>query len=145
KELGLKQIEWRPYVPEGEVRSSLLEADCLVVTQKTEVCGMLWPSKLALMLSLPRQILFVGPVDGDIARSLRDLGHTGIFAPGDCEGIASWFIDIKRDTDTTPALAIDAAEHRAESLAKWVELVEACDSKAAARATSSNPSESAKT
>lgn len=128
KELGLKQIEWRPYAPEGEVRSSLLQADCLVVTQKTEVCGMLWPSKLALMLSLPRAILFVGPVDGGIARSLRDLRHTGVFAPGDVEGIVNWFLENKYDSlATVPAMVVDASAHRAESLAKWVELVESCE------------------
>ena len=48
RSLGLRRCEWRPYVPEGELPASLLAAEVLVVTQRPETCGLLWPSKLAL-------------------------------------------------------------------------------------------------
>jgi glycosyltransferase involved in cell wall biosynthesis len=125
--LGLKQVEWRSYVPESELQSSLLQSDCLVVTQKTDVCGMLWPSKLALMLALPRPILFVGPVEGDIGRSLRALPHAGVFAPGDARGVASWLMHVKgHGLAVCSEDVVDATGHRAASLAKWVEMVESC-------------------
>jgi hypothetical protein len=125
-ELGLKQIEWRSYAPENDVRSSLLRSNCLIVTQKPEVRGMLWPSKLALMLTLPRPILFVGPLDGEISRSLGELSHAGTFAPGNAHAVADWLKECKRG----PAIAraddvVDAAAHRRDSIGKWVELVEA--------------------
>lgn len=141
EELGLKQIEWRPYAPESEVRSSLLQSDCLVVTQRTDVSGMLWPSKLALMLALPRPILFVGPVDGDIARSLHTLPHAAAFAPGDARGVAAWLTQSRNECLTARSEdVLDATEHRAASLVKWVELVEAFGPKPADRMRSPAPS-----
>jgi hypothetical protein len=125
--LGLKLVEWRPYAPESELESSLLQSDCLMVTQKAEVCGMLWPSKLALMLALPRPILFVGPVEGDIGRSLRVLPHAGVFAPGDARGVASWLVQLKdQGLVVRSENVVDAADHRAACLANWVAMVEAC-------------------
>jgi colanic acid biosynthesis glycosyl transferase WcaI len=124
-ELGLKQIEWRGYAPENDVVSSLLRSKCLAVTQKPEVRGMLWPSKLALMLTLPRPILFVGPINGDIGRSLHALSHAGVFAPGDAGGVADWLLKCKNHASMAhPADVIDAGAHRDGCLAKWVELVE---------------------
>jgi hypothetical protein len=123
--LGLKQVEWRSYAPEAEVQFSLLQSNCLVVTQKAEVCGMLWPSKLALMLALPRPILFVGPVDGDIGRSLRSLPHAAVFAPGDARGVASWLMQLRdHGLPVRPEDVVDAAAHRAACLARWVGWVE---------------------
>jgi glycosyltransferase involved in cell wall biosynthesis len=132
--LGLKQIEWRPYVPESEVQSSLLQAQSLVVTQRVEVQGMLWPSKLALMLALPRPILFVGPVDGDISRSLRAMPHSGVYAPGDARGVATWLAQTKeRGLSEFAGNVVDPKAHRAACLEKWVEIVESCGPKADAR------------
>jgi hypothetical protein len=129
--LGLKQVEWRPYASESEVQSSLLRARCLAVTQRVEVQGMLWPSKLALMLALPRPILFVGPPDGDIGRSLRAMTHAGVFAPGDARGVAAWLTQMKeRGLAAIIGDVVDAETHREESLAKWVEIIESCGPKA---------------
>jgi hypothetical protein len=123
--LGLKRVEWRSYAPEADLRSSLLQSDCLVVTQRVEVCGMLWPSKLALMLALPRPILFVGPVDGDIGRSLRALPHAGVFAPGDARGVASWLIQLRNHgLAVRPEDVVDGGGLRAVCLERWVGLVE---------------------
>lgn len=122
---GLKQIEWRTYAPENEIQTSLLQSDCLVVTQKIEARGMLWPSKLALILALPRPILFVGPVDSAISHSLRDLQHAGTFAPGDARGVASWLARTKAaHLQAASEHVVDAPAHRAASIAKWVEIVE---------------------
>jgi hypothetical protein len=56
--LGLKRIAWRTYA--SEARSLHLPAPGTVPHRdaEDEVQGMLWPSKLALMLALPRPILF---------------------------------------------------------------------------------------
>jgi colanic acid biosynthesis glycosyl transferase WcaI len=123
--LGLKLVQWRPYAPENEVRSSLLEAQCLAVTQRVEVKGMLWPSKLALLLSLPRPILFIGPVEGDIGKTLSALPHAGVFAPGDARGVSNWLVRSKeQDSPVNPQDVLDPEAHREACLAQWVELVE---------------------
>lgn len=120
--MGLRRCVWRDYVPESEVRASLLERHALVVTQLPAVRGLLWPSKLGLVMSLPRPILFVGPPDGAIARELRRFSHAATFAPGDVHGVAAWLGGMRQ---AAPEIAstLDPAAHREESLAAWVKLV----------------------
>ena len=118
--LGLSRCDWRPYVPEDQLPASLLAADVLVVTQRPETTGLLWPSKLALAASLPRSILWVGPTDRAIARDLAEIPGTGIFAPGDAAGIAKWLAESRLKSDVQPR---DPVAIRAEGLRQWVEIV----------------------
>jgi glycosyltransferase involved in cell wall biosynthesis len=120
RQAGLARCEWRPYVPEAELPGSLLAADVLVVTQKPETCGLLWPSKLALVTSLPRRILWVGPTERAIARDLAALPQAGVFAPGDAAGVAKWLGQVALPGATTVR---DAAAIRSAALEQWVELV----------------------
>jgi colanic acid biosynthesis glycosyl transferase WcaI len=80
--LGLTRCHWRPYAEEEELVPSLLAADCLLVTQRPETNGCLWPSKLALVRLLERPVVWVGETGGGIARQLREEGHHS-FAPGE--------------------------------------------------------------
>lgn len=89
-ELKLRQCDWRGYAAEVELQASLLRSRVLAITQKPETQGLLWPSKLSLATTLPRPILWVGPVDGAIARKLSKLAHAGIFAPGHAAQVADW-------------------------------------------------------
>jgi hypothetical protein len=119
--IGLSRCNWRPYVPEEQLPASLLAADVLVVTQKPETCGLLWPSKLALATSLPRPVLWVGPTDRAIARDLAGVPGAGIFAPGDATGVAKWLCEngLKKCAATRDPAAI-----RAAGLREWVGIVE---------------------
>lgn len=119
QKLGLQNCAWKVYVPEAELRDSLRAAEVLIVTQRPETQGLLWPSKLALIQTLPRRILWVGPIDGAIARELRSLPQAGIFAPGDAEEIARW---IENSAPLTPIFS-DAAADRAAGLEKWRSLL----------------------
>ena len=124
-ELGLRRVQWRSYVPESHLGSTLLQAHCLIATQLPAVRGLIWPSKLALMLGLPRPILFVGPQEGSIAALLKPRPRTGVFAPGDFAAVARWVEERRADdaplngTDT-----VDVARHRRESLASWIDSIE---------------------
>ena len=119
--LGLKRCDWRPYVQEDQLPASLLAADVLVVTQKPETCGLLWPSKLALVTSLPRAILWVGPTDRAIARDLARLPQAGIFAPGDAAGIVKWLSEAALNCPN--CLPRDPVAIRAASLRQWMEII----------------------
>ena len=119
-QLGLIRCEWRPYVPEDQLPASLLAADVLAVTQKPETCGLLWPSKLALIASLPRPILWVGPIDRAIARDLAALPQAGVFAPGDAHGVARWLAEAAL---ARPSVLRDPVAIRAESLRQWLEML----------------------
>lgn len=121
-ELGLKHVEWREYVAEAELPASLLAANVLAVTQRPEVRGLLWPSKLGLVMSLPRSILWVGPTDGAIALTLRSLPHAGVFAPGQAGKIAAWLLE-QSSNKPGPEKIIDAETHRAETLSAMAKLV----------------------
>ncbi len=93
-ELRLEHCRWQDYAPEGTLLESMLDAHVLIATQKLETRGLLWPSKLAPMLVLPRAIVWVGPTDGAVAKTLREReAPHGIFAPGEDERLAQWLID----------------------------------------------------
>ena len=71
-------------------------------------------------MSLPRPILWVGPVDGAIAKMLREFPHAGIFAPGQGSEIAEWLTVLKTKGAVVPAAQVfDPAAHRTASLAEW--------------------------
>ncbi|MEO6789097.1 MAG: glycosyltransferase [Chthoniobacteraceae bacterium] len=122
--LGLRRCEWRGYAAADELRSSLLRCGALAATQLPAVRGLLWPSKLALMLTLPRPILFVGPTDGAIAAELRGFAHAGAFAPGDAEGVARWIAERRAQRLEVPCDAVANPERqRSEALAAWTALL----------------------
>lgn len=116
RELNLQRCEWKSYVEEENLRELLLRSCVLVVTQRPETQGLLWPSKLSLAMDIPRRILWVGPVNGAAARTLAASPYAGIFAPGQSRRIADWL-------EATPNIPVDkitdAATHRESALAAW--------------------------
>jgi hypothetical protein len=102
--------------------ASLLQSAVCVATQRPEAKGLLWPSKLGLLLALPRPILWIGDPSGAIARHLRGLPEAGVFAPGDAAGVAAWLLAVRARSPQTPP-AESPASIRAEALAWWSELV----------------------
>lgn len=118
-QMGLRQCEWHPYVAGNQLLATLLNARAIIVTQRNETQGLLWPSKLALAMDLPRPILWVGP-KGAISSLLSRSESSGKFESGNAEGIANWL-------EALPKRAVeklcDASSHRQESLAVWRELI----------------------
>jgi hypothetical protein len=123
-ELGLRQCEWKGYVDEAVLPDALRAGKVLVVTQLPAAQGLLWPSKLGLILSLPRPILWVGPVDGAIGRKLQALPQAGVFAPGEAVDMANWLLALKSRLEPPPAPAMDPAAYRESMLASWIRLLE---------------------
>jgi glycosyltransferase involved in cell wall biosynthesis len=124
RELQLRRCEWKDYVSDREVRASILRCHCAVVSQRPIAQGLLWPSKLALLLTIPRPILWVGPKEGAIARELRALPLTGIFASGEASAIAEWLLALRADTRTVSADdRIDPLAHRNAAVAAWRDIV----------------------
>lgn len=123
QDIGLKQCTWTGYLDESELPSSLLGAQVLVVSQLPAAQGMLWPSKLGLLLSLPRPILWVGPVDGAIADVLRRAPQAGVFGIGQGDQIAQWLTSLKARGQRV-SRAIDPRVHRDKSLHQWQRLLE---------------------
>ncbi|OAI55366.1 hypothetical protein AYO49_05615 [Verrucomicrobiaceae bacterium SCGC AG-212-N21] len=124
--LRLEHCHWLDYAPEEKLLESMLAAHVLIATQKPETRGLLWPSKLAPMLALPRPITWVGPIDGAIAAKIRESGpQHAIFAPGDDESLARWLMDSRHDLARHASFSAQAvndrlAQAREESLATWL-------------------------
>jgi hypothetical protein len=121
-ELGLRRCEWRGYADEARLLDSLLDSHVLIVTQRPETQGLLWPSKLATVLAIPRPIVFVGPADGAVAKALRQFPHAGVFRPGDFESLASW-LRAQRGLDPGAIQPLNPEAHRSRALAEWMELI----------------------
>jgi hypothetical protein len=97
-ELGLQHCLWENYAPAENLVPSLLQSHVMIATQRQQLKGLLWPSKLAVLKLLPRPIVWVGPLDGSIAADLRSPGHQhGVFAVGDAEGLAAWLAQQAND------------------------------------------------
>jgi putative colanic acid biosynthesis glycosyltransferase WcaI len=88
--LGLERVRWRSYAPQDQLADSLLGAHATVVTQKPSTQGLIWPSKLGLVMCLPRPIIFVGPTKSSIADKLRERGNSACFSPGEAEPLANY-------------------------------------------------------
>jgi hypothetical protein len=80
--LGLRRVLWKAYAPAEEAAAVLAQAGALVVTQKAEVAGMLWPSKLALAQCVSNAVFWIGPPISGLPPSLR------CFKPGDGAALA---------------------------------------------------------
>jgi hypothetical protein len=122
-ELGLQRCHWRDYAEPEAIVQSLLACDACVVTQLPAARGLLWPSKLGLLLSLPRPIVWVGDPEGAIARELRGLGHAGVFAPGSALGIVEWLV-AQRVQGPEVEPAVDAGAERQASLTRMRRILE---------------------
>jgi glycosyltransferase involved in cell wall biosynthesis len=122
-ELGLRHCDWKGYVDEAALPDALRSGKVLTVTQLPVAQGLLWPSKLGLILGLPRAILWVGPTEGAIGRKLQALPQAGVFAPGEAEAVADWLLALKTRLAPHPVPAIDPAAHREAMLNAWMQLV----------------------
>jgi colanic acid biosynthesis glycosyl transferase WcaI len=92
--LRLERVEWRPYAPQDQLAETLLCANATIVTQKPSTQGLIWPSKLGLLMCLPRPMIFVGPLKGSIADSLRERGDSICVSPGDSKTLAEYVEDL---------------------------------------------------
>ncbi len=122
-ELGLVRCSWRGYAPQDQIVENLLAAGAMIITQKPNVQGMLWPSKLATALQVPRPILWVGPANGAIAAALRERPGSGVFEPHEHAQIAAWVEQRWRNPQDVPA----SPGTRPAALAQWTDWLEALE------------------
>lgn len=122
EELGLNHCHWSGYAPDDELLSSLLGADVLIATQLPETRGLLWPSKLALMQQLDLPILWIGPIEGQIARDLHATSHlAGVFANGDARAVVNWLksLPAQPTRPTSDVVQMRVEQLRTAGLAQW--------------------------
>lgn len=87
-DIGLHRCHCTGYVPRAQLVSCLMRANLHVVTQAPEMCGLIWPSKLALLNELKAPLIWVGPGASHLTRTLRARPHTWTHEPGEVEALA---------------------------------------------------------
>lgn len=121
----LQHCRWKDYIDETRLVESLLEAGVNVVTQRLEVRGMLWPSKLAVLLELPRPIMWVGPMPSDAARAVSQHPQSAAFTPGDSARAAAWLIETLGSTKSNPpSRSFYFESNHTCLLKKWEQVIE---------------------
>jgi len=91
---GLKSVRFEPYQPRERLSESLSAADVHLVTLRPELEGLIVPSKFYGVAAAGRPTVFIGDVDGEIARVLRR-HDCGISIPeGDGAALARTLLDL---------------------------------------------------
>ena len=84
---GLRNVEFRPYVPAVHHPEALTAPDLHVVSLRGDLAGLSVPSKTYSILAAGKPIAFVGPSDSDVAAVLAQ-GRCGFHvANGDVDGL----------------------------------------------------------
>ena len=120
----LKQVDWVGYVNAAEVIPSLLASHVLVVTQNPLTRGLLWPSKLGLVMKLPRPLVFVGSARGAIADELARLPCAEVFEPGESDRLANYIAHQYEHWPPAHPPLIDQQDERREALEDWLLTIE---------------------
>lgn len=94
---GLKNMLFLPPQPVERLSESLCAADAHIVTMRSNLCGLVVPSKFYGVLAAGRPCLFVGPQDCEAARSIRETGAGATFLPGESAKLAGAILDWAND------------------------------------------------
>ena len=98
----LDNVRFLPPQPRAQLAASLSAADLHLVTLRPGCERLVFPSKLYGIAAVGRPVIFVGPVDCEMAATVRDGGFGVVVPPSDAGAIAG---AIRR-------LAADAAGRR---------------------------------
>lgn len=113
---GLKNAQWREYVPREELGLSLAAADVHLISIKEGVEGLVVPSKLLGILAAGRASIYVGSPSAETARVLNESGAGVCVREGEGEKLAAAVLRYKDD----PALLAETgARARREIAGKY--------------------------
>lgn len=113
---GLRNAQWREYVPREELGLSLAAADVHLISIKEGVEGLVVPSKLLGILAAGRASIYVGSPSAETARVLNESGAGVCVREGEGEKLAAAVLRYKDD----PALLAETgARARREIAGKY--------------------------
>lgn len=116
---GLKNIRFLPPQPSGCLSESLSAADLHLVTMKSEMSGLVVPSKFYGVMAAGRPCLFLGPEDSEVALMIAESGVGRVIHPNEGESLALEILKYR----ATPELIREEGA-RAASLLQGVDAVE---------------------
>jgi glycosyltransferase involved in cell wall biosynthesis len=122
---------FQPYQPASLLRESLTLPDVFWVSLRPEMEGLIVPSKFYGNCAAGRPTIFVGDLEGEIAR-LVEAHQCGLNVPvGDAQRLADAILFLKNDSPRLEAMgrnarqASETALSKQASLASWQRLIEA--------------------
>jgi putative colanic acid biosynthesis glycosyltransferase WcaI len=89
EEHGLTNCVVAPYQPRERLASLLEAADVHLVTMEAKWWGLVVPSKFFGVAAIGRPVLFVGPAQSEIARSINEADCGSVVEPGGVEELCS--------------------------------------------------------
>lgn len=110
---SLRRVHCVAYCPPEFFLSSLLRADIHVASLEPGMEGLLWPSKLALLIESGKPLAWVGQKEGLLAEALRSFRQVTLFSPEESSQLADWVIEQVQSGQSslmTPASLRERAE-----------------------------------
>lgn len=121
---------FKPYQSEALLNLSLGVGDVHLVSLRPEMEGLITPSKFYGACAAGRPVIFVGDLDGEIARQVKHHNSGFSVALGDGAALANTIRTLASDPDLCARLGrnaramIDGGKNRAAALAAWTQIFE---------------------
>lgn len=93
----LPNVRFSGYAPREHLSESLSSADAHLVTLRPELEGLIVPSKFYGVLAVARPVLFIGAVDGALARIIRENDCGFVIEQGDSEDLVRRIRELAND------------------------------------------------
>lgn len=101
---ALTNVQFRTYQNQADLPFSLSAGDIHLVSQRPEVEGFVFPSKLYGILAAGRPVVFIGAPDGEISRLIEREGIGVAVRQGDAAGLAGQLVRLAGDAALRAAI-----------------------------------------
>ena len=101
---SLANVQFQPYQAREDLSLSLGVGDIHLVSQRPEVEGFVFPSKLYGILAAGRPLVFIGAPDGEIGRLVEREGVGVAVRQGDAAGLAEQLVRLAGDAAQREAM-----------------------------------------
>ena len=124
---GLSNMVFQPYQAREKLAESLSAADVHLVSLRSDMEGLMFPSKLFGVLAAGRPVIFIGDTEGEIAELLQEYDCGLAVAEGDSEALAEAIRELERSPERVAAMGrrarqlFEARFDREIALAGWEE------------------------
>lgn len=126
----MDNIVFQPYQPLEKLALSLAAADVHLVILRPEMEGCIVPSKFYGAAASGRPVIFLGSLDGELARILARADAGISIATGDGPGLAATIGQLREDPDACQRLGSNARRlctttyTRENALRQWLSMLE---------------------
>jgi glycosyltransferase involved in cell wall biosynthesis len=125
---GLENIMFKPYQPRKQLGLSLTVPDVHLISLQPALEGLIVPSKFYGIAAAGRPTLFVGDLDGEIPKILRETGSGYTVSVGDSMGLANQILEMSQDVEIVnmglrARRVFDSRFDQKHAFAAWEELL----------------------